>query len=173
MNNTTTTPRPALTRPRQKRLLRTHKRAFILLFLYIPLVLIPWIITLILVHRPLTKPSWTHPSGFSLKDYKSAHAWARAIPILNAFAAVLAVTASSAVLAQAAVVVAQRRSGGQKMSVRELFGLADRVWCDFVGMSRLMVYGKGLAKWFALLGAVTVVFGKFEESVVWCGVIVC
>lgn len=143
-------------------LLRTHKRAYCLLFFYIPLVLIPWIITLILVHRPLTKPSWEYSEGFSWKEYKQMRAWPKAIPIMNALAAVLAIPVTSAVLAQAAVVFAQKRSPGQQMSVRHLFTLSDRAWTNwpllYRSLSSTEVGSKGV-NWFVFGGAALVALG--------------
>lgn len=151
-------PRPAV---KQRPLVRIHRRAFLLLFFYIPLVVIPWIITMILVYRPLTRSSWTYAPGFWSKDYKVMRGWATAIPIINAFVAVVAVTVTSAVVAQAAVIFAQRRSPGQQLSVKQLFGLADRVWCDWAALPRTIERGKASFNFFVVGAAALVLLGTF------------
>lgn len=153
---------PPVYRAESRPLLRTYKRAFVLLFFYIPLVLIPWVITMVLAYRPLTKPSWTYAEGFWWKDYKQMRGWATAIPIMNAFAAILTIPATSAIIAQAAVVFAQRRSADQHLSARHLFSLADRAWCKFGLLYNMLGWkDKGTARvnWFIVANAVLVVLG--------------
>lgn len=164
--------------PKATPLLRAHRRAFILLLFYIPLVLIPWIITMLLVYRPAMRSYWTYPSsspkhtspgysevmnGFQWKDYQQQRGWTRAIPIMNAFAAILTIPVTSTVLAQAAVVFAQRRAPDQQLSVRHLFSLADRAWLDW-GMLHKMLYwheaGSKRVKMFVFGGAILVVCGQ-------------
>ncbi|KAH6625582.1 hypothetical protein C7974DRAFT_203234 [Boeremia exigua] len=152
--------------PKQKPTVRTHKRAFLLLAFYIPLVVIPWVVTLVLVYRPMTKSSWTYGPGFSYKDYKVMQGWAKAIPIMNVFAAIFAISVTSSVIAQVAVLFAQRRHAGQQMSVRRLFALADRVWCDWAALPRTLMDGEKSANWIFLLGAVTVFLGAIQHPLV-------
>jgi hypothetical protein len=101
--------------------------------------------------------------GFQWKDYQQQRGWARAIPIMNAFAAILSIPVTSTVLAQAAVVFAQRRTPDQQLSVRHLFSLADRAWLDW-GMLHKMLYwheaGSKRVKMFMYGGAILVLCGK-------------
>lgn len=160
--NVRTPPRPE----KQRSLLRAHKRACLLLAFYIPLVLIPWIITVVLAHRPLTKSSWTYAPGFSYKDYKLMQGWAKAIPILNAVAAIIAIPITSAIIAQAAVVFAQRRYPGQQLSVKHMFSLADRAWCDWGSLFNTWDWeerGSAQVKRFLFAGAGLVIFGGLNE----------
>ena len=143
--------------------LRTHKRAFFLVAFYLALILTPWIVTAKLTFRPLTKPSWEYAAGISFKDYKSMQAWARAIPILNAVAAVLAVPIISSVIAQATVVFAQRRSQGQRLSVRQLFKLADRSWMNLGTMHKMLCWdepGHARVNWYIIACAGLVILGE-------------
>ncbi|KAJ4985530.1 hypothetical protein SVAN01_09001 [Stagonosporopsis vannaccii] len=146
---------------KKKPILRTHKRAFLLLFFYIPLVVIPWIITMIMVYRPLTRPSWVRVQGFWQKDYKIMRGWATAIPIMNAFAAIIAITVTSAVVAQAAVVFAQRRHSGQQLNVKHLLGLADRVWIDLGALPHNVAQGKTSLRCFLLGAAALIILGEY------------
>src|SRR5690242_1790085 len=145
-----------------KPVLRAHRRAFLLLFFYIPLVVVPWIITLVMVYRPLTRPSWIHASGLWQKDYKIMKGWATAIPIMNACAAVIAISVTSAVVAQAAVVFAQRRHAGQHLSVRHLFSLADRVWCDLGALPHTVAKANAAFKCFVLGATAVVILGQYN-----------
>lgn len=165
------TPRP----DEQRKPLRSHKHAFLLLTLYIPLILIPWLITGLLATRPLTKSTWAYAPGFSHSEYTALQAWARAVPILNALAAVLAVPVTSALGAQAAVVLAERRYDGQRLSLRHLFGLADRVWCDWRVLGTMWRWrepGSGLVRRFVGAVAALVFLGELDGE---CGLwfVVC
>jgi hypothetical protein len=115
---------------KQRPPLRRYLRAFCLLVFYIPLILMPWIVTLVLAYRPLSQHTYAYAPGFSKKEYHSMQAWAKAIPILNSIASILTVPITSALIAQAAVVFAQRRYPTQQLSVRHLLSLADRTWLD-------------------------------------------
>lgn len=166
INDTTRHVRPPPTPMRgdeKKPVLHFHKRAFLLLLFYIPLVLIPWVVTMIMVHRPLTRPSWIRLQGFWMKDYKVMKGWATAIPIMNACAAVVAITVTSAVIAQAAVVFSQRRHPGQQLNVKQLFSLADRVWCDLGALPRSVTHGNARWKGFVLGATALVLLGEFND----------
>ena len=153
---------------KQRPPLRTYRRAFLLLAFYIPLVLIPWIFTMVLVYRPLNKSfksSWNYAPGFSYKDYKLMLGLAKAIPILTAVAAILAIPITSAILAQAAVVMAERRYPGQQLSVRHLFSLADRAWCDWGALNNTWTWkeaGSARVKRFLFAGAVLIFLGELD-----------
>lgn len=162
-------PRASPLRPQKsKPVLRTHKRAFFLIAFYIALILTPWIVTAKLSFHPLTKPSWTYAPGISYKDYKTMQAWARAIPILNAVAAILAIPILSAVIAQAAVVFAQRRHHGQRLSVRQLFALADRSWRNPGTLHKMLWWeepGHARVNWFLIACAGLVGLGESNDLV--------
>lgn len=82
---------------------------------------------------------------------------------MNAFAAILAIPVTSAVLAQAAVVFAQRRTPGQQMSVRHLFTLSDRAWTNWSVLYRSLgsyEAGSKRVNWFVSGGALLVLLGK-------------
>lgn len=56
--------------------------------------------------------------------------WLTAVDVLSRVATVLGVPVVSAILAQGAVVYAQRRKQKQSLTIRQLFLLADRGWVD-------------------------------------------
>ncbi|KAF2996042.1 hypothetical protein E8E13_002911 [Curvularia kusanoi] len=161
-------PPPPPLRPGQQPFvgLQCYRRAFVLLLLYIPLVVVPWVVTMILVYRPTTLSSWPYVDGVWKRDYQQMRAWATAIPIMNAFAAVLAVPVTSAIVAQAAVVFAQRRrTPWQNLSVRHLFALADRPWVDWDLLHQMMFEhekGSTSVKRFVFGGVVLVVCGAIQ-----------
>lgn len=156
-------PAPLLWLKKPRPVLRTHKRAFFLIAFYISIILIPWIITAILSYHPFTKSSWTYAPGISYKDYKLMQRWARAIPILNAVAAILAIPIISSIIAQAAVVFAQRRHPGQQLSVRQLFKLADRSWGNLGTLHKMLWWnepGHARVNWFFIACTGLVVLGE-------------
>lgn len=108
-----------------------HQRAFWLLFFYIPLVALPWIMTVFLSRRPFGHESYANHQGFSGPDLATMENWVTAINVLNSIANLITIPVISALLAQAAVVYTQRVSPGQQLSVRHLFSLADRGWNDY------------------------------------------
>jgi hypothetical protein len=110
--------------------LRYHLRAFWLLCLYIPLVTLPWIMTVFLSRRPFGHDSYAKHQGFSEPEIFLVKNWVTAINVLNSIANMVTVPILSALLAQAAVVYTQRRSPSQQLIVRHLFALADRGWSD-------------------------------------------
>jgi hypothetical protein len=150
-----------------KLVLRTHKRAFFLIAFYAAIILTPWTVTAILSF-PLTKPSWQYAPGILYKDYKSMQAWAKAIPILNAVAAVLAIPIISSVIAQVTVVYAQRRNPGQRLSVRQLFKLADRSWMNLGTLHKMLWWdepGHARVNWYIIACTGLVVLGESGISV--------
>ncbi|KAF3031518.1 hypothetical protein E8E12_000544 [Didymella heteroderae] len=156
---------PPLRTKKPKSVLRTHKSAFFLIAFYVAIILTSWIVTARLSFRPLTKPSWTYAPGISYKDYKLMQAWARAIPILNAVAAVLAVPIISSVIAQATVVFAQKRHPGQQMSVRQLFTLADRSWGNLGTVLKALWWdepGHARVNWYLIACTGLVVLGAVQ-----------
>jgi hypothetical protein len=151
-----------------KPVLRTHKRAFFLIAFYAAIILTPWTVTAILSFHPLTKPSWQYAPGILYKDYKSMQAWAKAIPILNAVAAVLAIPIISSVIAQVTVVFAQRRNPGQRLSVRQLFKLADRSWMNLGTVHKMLWWdepGHARVNWYIIACTGLVILGESGNSI--------
>lgn len=120
--------------------LRYPKSPIYLLVFYLPLLLLPWIISCILSKRPIGAPSYLDQQG-SL-DHKTVELipkWTEAMRILNSIATLITIPTISALLARAAVVYCQRRSENQKLSLRQMFSLADRGWMNV----RIPFYSSG------------------------------
>ncbi|KAK2755084.1 hypothetical protein FQN54_006613 [Arachnomyces sp. PD_36] len=111
-----------------------RKSAMWLLIFYIPLLIIPWVLTCALSGQPTdpqnTARKYLPQSGLMPNGALSLAIWAAVIPILGSIASVVTIPVTSALLAQAAVVYAQRRKNGQKLSMRQTFTLADQRWSD-------------------------------------------
>jgi hypothetical protein len=79
--------KPDITRERSHnhalRPLRYRTRALWLLGLYMFLILIPWVLTCVLAHRPLNSGSYMRQRGFSDHDVSSMRNWKTAVDVLN------------------------------------------------------------------------------------------
>jgi hypothetical protein len=125
------TKRTVETSEQKDEIFRYRKRSIVLLSTYITVLLVPWILTCILMFRPISKPSYINQAGnYSAADIEDMERWYSAVDILNKIAATVAVPATSALLAQAAVVYTQRRKSGQHLSVHQMAALADRGWAS-------------------------------------------
>ena len=120
--------------------LKYHYAAVWLIAFYLPFVIVPWVVTIILSHRPISQHTNTYyyQKGFSPDEYKQMHSWVRAIKILNSIAGLLAVPVISFVIAQSAVILSQQRASTRQLSVRDVFSLADRAWADASVLFKLM-----------------------------------
>ncbi|KPM41036.1 hypothetical protein AK830_g5543 [Neonectria ditissima] len=111
--------------------LRYRKTAAILLLFYLPFLLIPWIVTAILMFRPIGFPSYIDPTGaITPSKLKTLKKWHDAARVLRTIAATLGLPIVSALLAHGAVVYTQRRKASQKLNALQMFTLADRTWMD-------------------------------------------
>ncbi|KAJ5541954.1 hypothetical protein N7461_007957 [Penicillium sp. DV-2018c] len=150
--------------------LRYRKRAIYLLLIYVPLLVLPWIFTCLLAGPPA-------PNGASGKRFfpqygLSAHgtlslaSWVAAVRTLNSIANVLTVPVISALLAQAAVVYTQKRKAEQKLTLRQMFALADRRWSDAtVVVEAARTMGTGIGSRFLWLGMLLVVIGAIQHPI--------
>lgn len=111
--------------------LRYRKRALLLLLLYLPVLVLPWVFTCIMMFRPMLKRSYINQIGeYSLTDIYRMQHWHNATNILNGIASVLAIPVVSALLAHGAVIYAQRRKADRDLNIRQMFVLADKGWAD-------------------------------------------
>lgn len=134
----------ALTRNSQDAGLRYRKRSLWIVGFYLPLLIIPWILTCVMMHRPVMLPSYISQKGaYSVTQLRQHENWRSAVDVLSRIAAVVGVPAVSAVLAHGAVVYAQRRKENQSLSIRQLFPLADRGWIDPATLWHAFWHNKG------------------------------
>jgi hypothetical protein len=116
--------------PTSPLVLRRHKSTFGLLLFFLPLLLIPWVVTCVLDVRPLYGASsyLTQTSSFDEKAAQDVGKWYRAVQVLIVVAAVLTLPIVSAVLSHAAVIIIQRHRPTQQLNAMELLSLADAPW---------------------------------------------
>lgn len=128
--------------------LRYRTASIFLLVLYISILLISWVITCILMSRPLNASSYLNQVyGLPVKVINSVrHGW-YAIEFFSQIQVVLAIPIVSGLLAQAAAVYAQRQSPKQKLSLPDLITLANRPWTGVIlwfrcfSRSRFVAFG--------------------------------
>ncbi|KAL5042433.1 hypothetical protein BDW71DRAFT_200563 [Aspergillus fruticulosus] len=141
--------------------LRYRKQAIYLLIFYVPLLVIPWILTCILAGQPALNGSngtnngvrYFPQTGLSPNGVLSILSWVAAARTLSSIAGVATIPVVSALLAQAAVVYTQKRKMDQKLSMRQTFVLADRRWSDITVLFEAgRTKGKGMGSRFLWLG---------------------
>lgn len=143
--------------------LRHHSYAVIVIICYIPIVLVPWIATAYLSHRPFSRKTYYYQEGFDIEEISTLQSWATAIDVLNSIASLLAVPITSFVLAQVAVIFSQGRKSSRQLSVRHLFALADRAWTDIVVLYKTFRWrepGSGRIRIFLALAASLLLVSK-------------
>lgn len=110
--------------------LKHRSRGFWLVSLYVPFLVVPWILTCVLAHRPISSSSYVYHKGFSDSEVNTLRNWKNAVDVLNSIAALLTIPFLSALLAQATVVFCQRTHSQQFLSLHDVFTLADRGWTN-------------------------------------------
>lgn len=152
----------------QHLVLRYRKRAIYLLAFYVPLLIIPWILTCLIAGPPATNGN--DASQFSPQTDKgllSLLAWVGSVRVLNSLASVVTIPVTSALLAQAAVVYTQKRLIYQRLSIRQTFALADRRWSDItVLIEASRATGNGIGSRFLWWGMALVVLSENHFSTV-------
>ncbi|KAI9376260.1 hypothetical protein BJX61DRAFT_530962 [Aspergillus egyptiacus] len=96
-------------------------------------LVLPWTLTIIMMFRPVMKPSYINQRGeYSVRDIWNMDRWRVATHIIDGIASVIAVPTVSALLGYGAVVYTQRRKqiGQRELNVGQMFTLADRGWSD-------------------------------------------
>lgn len=156
---------------RKLRALRYRTRALWLLVCYIPLLVVPWILTCILSRRPVTARSYINQQGFSKADITSIRNWKRTVDVLNSIAGLVTIPLLSALLAQGAVVFTQRRRPEDFLSLPDLFALVDHGWTSGATLWRSLTTAQKeergrklkLAWHYLLPGAVLILLGAIQQ----------
>jgi hypothetical protein len=123
--------------------LRRYKTTLVLLVFFLPLLVIPWVLTCILDVRPISGGSSSYAAPTGILSDAAANAvehWHRAIQVLTAVATALTVPIVSAVLTHAAVVMTQRRQPSQWLNATELLTLVDAPWSRLSFRRSLFVF---------------------------------
>ncbi|KAF2140108.1 uncharacterized protein K452DRAFT_299507 [Aplosporella prunicola CBS 121167] len=147
--------------------LRYNWRPFFLLLFYIPVLVIPWVLTCILAYHPLNASSYyIQAGGLSPDQVSSVSSTIIAIRVLNSVASVATIPVIGAVLAQAAVVYTQKRKSDQSLTLRQTLALADRGWGD-IGVLWDALRGDrgraGAASLFLWFAALLIVIGAVQQ----------
>jgi hypothetical protein len=123
--------------------LRYRHRALWLLAFYIPLLVVPWVLTCVLVYHPLGARSYYDQAGLDEDKLTLHRRMDNALAVINSFTGIVTIPIISALLTQAAVVYTQRRRKDQFISVRQVFALADQGWSNFAVLSEAWPPWKG------------------------------
>ncbi|KAJ7152393.1 hypothetical protein C8R46DRAFT_1007027 [Mycena filopes] len=109
-----------------------RKSALWLLAIYLPTLIVPWVLICVLDVRPLNARSYYDQSGsIPPSGLLTIYIVVGLVRVLNSISGVLVVPVVGTIIAQAAVVFAQRRRAKQQLNLVQLFALADRGWGSF------------------------------------------
>lgn len=121
--------------------LRYHKTSIWLLVLYLPTLIVPWVLTCVLDRRPLGHSTyWDQTGNGPTTDVNVVPILF--IQLLSSLNSVLVIPIISTLLAHAAVVYAMRRAPDQKLDMLQLFVLADKKWTDITTLWSARTNGK-------------------------------
>ena len=137
--------------------LQYRKKSLVLVGLYVPILVLPWILTCALAVRPFGATSYLNQrNGLSLAQLNSIELVNDVSRVLNAISAVATIPLISALLAQAAVVYSQRHEPHQRLSLVQLFALADKGWSDVSVLWRALHGREGPNSTFLWLGVLLI-----------------
>lgn len=141
-------PRPPRSSPEPSTLVRYHYSTLFILCIYIPLLIIPWVLICVLDVKPFTWYGTNYASNhgeYTPDTIEWIPRWTRGTNILESIAVALAVPVVSTVLQHAAVAFVQRTRDTQKLNGRELLALADGCWMMLAGDRRTWLVTAGTA----------------------------
>ena len=143
--------------------LRYRRTPFWLAVLYLPTLIVPWVLLCVMDRRPLISPSYINQkAGVSREDYTTLSNVLAFVNVLRAISGVIVIPITSIILAHAAVVYSQRRRHGQELNARQLFALADRGWAN---IGTLWTSNKtGSSSLLLWLGALLLLLGMFRPA---------
>lgn len=147
--------------------LRYRKRSICVSALYLPLLVIPWILTCVMMFRPVRKPSYADHIGtdaYTDEDAQEMGRWLTAAKVMSTIATVIALPVISALLAHAAVRYSQRRREGQTLNLAQLFSLASRGWADIPLLWRTLDPDDRTGSPLLLFGALLVLISELTWS---------
>lgn len=129
--------------------MRYHWSTVILLVLYLPLLLIPWVLVCVLDVKPLVlyggAASYAQTGGwYTPTDLAWVPRWVRASNILACASSAFAFPLVTAVMSHASVAFVQRKGGPQqRVTARQLLSLADGCWVRVAGDRRMWLAKAG------------------------------
>ncbi|KAJ7682004.1 hypothetical protein DFH06DRAFT_285334 [Mycena polygramma] len=120
-----------------------RKTSLWLLAVYLPTLIVPWVLICVLDVRPLNAPSYNDQSGsIPPSSLIAIYIVVGLIRVLNSISGILVVPVVGTIIAQAAVVFAQRRRPKQTLNLVQLLALADRGWGSIPTMWNARSSGK-------------------------------
>lgn len=131
-----------------------------LIFIYLPLLIVPWGLTCALNYHPLSHDSYN--SSIEILPslaYEQVEQTYLAIRVLNSVLAYLTVPMISMLLAYGAVVFTQRKSQKQKLSLNQTIALADRGWANLSIVFRSVDSSRHHGSIYLYLGFVLILLG--------------
>lgn len=140
-----------------------HKHAMFLLILYVPLIVIPWILTCVMSKRPLSASSYYNQHGLSDIDIDQINKWVLAVNVLNSIGSLITIPVLSALVAQAVAVYSHKHQTDLNHRLQYLIAFADRGWTDPFTLGKSWKWpgrGSNGARGLLLFAAITVIIGK-------------
>ncbi|ORY10276.1 hypothetical protein BCR34DRAFT_485989, partial [Clohesyomyces aquaticus] len=143
--------------PEKQTLTKLHRSTYIvyIVILYVAASLVAWVITCILVSRPMTLQHYDVWLGeeqmgrgkkydlswnFTAKGlYQKSETWFQTARVLQSIVSVLTIPVASAVCGSATVVYAQRGKSSKNLSLGQLVLLADKTWSDPLTINDLLI----------------------------------
>jgi len=145
--------------------LQYRKKSIILVAFYLPILILPWILTCVLAIRPLGAVSYLNQRhGLTLKQLDQIELVNDVSRVLNAISAVATIPLISALLAQAAVVYSQRHKQHQRLSLVQVFALADKGWSDVSVLWRALHGKAGPNSRFLWLGVLLISISEYSPQ---------
>ncbi|KAH6871604.1 hypothetical protein B0T10DRAFT_611173 [Thelonectria olida] len=163
---TAAAPQRGLTKAGKGEGLRYRHHSAWLLAVYLPLLVIPWVLTAIMMFRPINFPSYQDPTGNVTQTHLAIlERWQTAARVLKTIAFTLGLPIVSALLAHGAVVYTQRSRPGQHLNGLQLFILADRMWTSVAKLTHLPKGSSSLYLWLATGLIVITALQPFLQSI--------
>jgi hypothetical protein len=145
-----------------------HRSSYILYIvaIYASFALTAWILICILTFRPLTTARYGYNALESRPDklpanYDKSEAVHRAARVVQSIVTVLTIPLTSAVCSTAAVIFAQSKAKGRRLTMRQTMALADEGWTDPTTIAKLVTgRGKKLSSSLLTCALVLVLLGE-------------
>lgn len=111
---------------------RYHKTTLMLIVLYLPLLVIPFSLTAVMIHRPIKLPSYIKfRSYYQAEDFDFNHRTQVIVQILNSIRAVTTIPLVGAILAHVSAIHTQRRIlQSRNLKLSQTLALASRGWTE-------------------------------------------
>jgi hypothetical protein len=113
-----------------------HIHAMVLILIYVPLLVLPWILTCVIAKRPLSATSYFNSRGFEDSEIKHMYNSARAVNVMNSVGSLVTIPILSALIAQAAAAYSHKHRSNPNFRLQHLVALADRGWTDPIALAR-------------------------------------